>query len=113
MRPLQLALKFMEVFFGGEGIEALRPLFAKNLKFKGPLYSSSTAEEYIQALKSDPPKGLDYRILGLNEKAASARLVYLFFKPGVRTPMEQTFQVADGKITAMLLNFDTRVFTGK
>ena len=113
MRPLQLALKFMEVFFGGKDIEALRQLFAVDLKFKGPFYSSDTADEYIRALKSDPPRGLDYRILGLNEKKTSARLLYLFSKPGIRTPMDQTFEVNDGKITEMLLNFDAKVFTDR
>ena len=99
MKPLQLALKYLEVFFGGVDMEALRPLFAEDLKFKGPLYASDTAEEYIRALKSDPPRGLDYRILGFNEKETSARLVYFFSKPGVRTPMDQAFEVDDGKIT--------------
>ena len=113
MKPLQLALKYMEVFFGGKDMEALRPLFAKNMQFKGPLYSSETAEEYIRALKSDPPCGLDYRILGLKEHRSSARLLYLLSRPGLRTPMEQTFEVNDGKITKMLLNFDTRIFTDK
>ena len=113
MKPLQLALKYMEVFFGGQDMEALRPLFAKDLKFKGPLYSSNSAEEYIDALKSDPPRGLDYRILGLNEQVSSARLVYLFSKPGIRIPMDQSFEVDDGKITEMLLNFDAGIFTDR
>ena len=113
MKPLQLALKYMEVFFGGKDMEALRPLFAKNMRFKGPLFSSETAEEYIRALKSDPLRGLDYRILGLKENRASARLLYIFSRAGLRTPMEQTFEVNDGKITKMLLNFDARIFTDK
>ena len=105
MKPLQLALKYMEVFFGEQDMEGLRPLFAKDLKFRGPFYSANTAEEYIGTLKSDPPRGLDYRILGLKEKKSSARLLYLFSRPGIRIPMDQTFEVKDGKIIKILLNF--------
>ena len=82
MKPLQLALKYMEVFFGGKDMEALRPLFAKNMQFKGPLYSSETAEEYIRALKSDPPCGLDYRILGLKEHRSRRACYISFLGPG-------------------------------
>ncbi len=39
MRPLALALKYMEIFYGGSDIEALRPLFAKDLTFEGPFFT--------------------------------------------------------------------------
>jgi len=111
MKPMDLALKYMEIFFSGENIEELRPLFAEDLTFRGPLYEFNSAEDYIDSLKLDPPEGFGYEIIGSFEDSSSARLVYRFTKPGVSTLMAQLFKVSGDKISKIVLVFDTSAFT--
>jgi hypothetical protein len=108
---MELALKYMEIFFSGENIEELRHLFAEDLTFRGPLYEFNSAEDYIDSLKSDPPQGFAYEILSSFENSSSARLVYRFSKPGVSTLMAQLFEVSDDKISKIVLVFDTSAFS--
>ncbi len=107
MKPMELALKYMEIFFSGEDIEELSHLFAEDLTFRGPLYEFNSAQDYINSLKSDPPRGFAYEIIGSFEDSSSARLVYRFTKPGVSTLMAQLFEVRDDKIIKIVLVFDT------
>ena len=111
MKPMELALKYMEIFFSGENLEELGDLFAKDLTFRGPLYEFNSAEDYIDSLKSDPPQEFAYEILSSFESSSSARLVYRFTKPGVSTLMAQLFEVSDDKISKIVLVFDTSAFT--
>ncbi len=111
MKPMELALKYMEIFFSGENIEELRHLFAEDLTFRGPLYEFNSAQDYIHSLKLDPPREFTYEIIGSFENSSSARLVYRFTKPGVSTLMAQLFEVSDDKINKIVLVFDTGVFS--
>lgn len=110
MRPSDLALKYMEIFFSGENLETLTDLFADDLTFEGPFHSFDTAHDYIASLKSGPPVGLAYEIIHVFEDEHSACVVYQFSKAGISTPMAQLFEVADGKISKILLIFDTGPF---
>lgn len=111
MRPLELAQKYMEIFFSGDNVEELSKLLANDFSFRGPFYDFDTAEDYIKALQSDPPKGFAYKIISSFENDSSACLVYQFVKPGVCEPMAQMFETSHGKITKILLIFDTGAFT--
>ncbi len=111
MKPMELALKYMEIFFSGEDIEELSHLFAEDLTFRDPLYEFNSAQDYINSLKSDPPRGFAYEIIGSFEDSSSARLVYRFTKPGVSTLMAQLFEVRDDKISKIVLVFDTGALT--
>ena len=111
MKPMELALKYMEIFFSGENLEELKHLFAEDLTFRGPLYEFNSSEDYINSLKSDPPQGFTYEILSSFENRSSARLVYRFTKPGVSTLMAQLFEVSDDKISKIVLVFDTSAFS--
>ncbi|MEE8462361.1 MAG: nuclear transport factor 2 family protein [Acidobacteriota bacterium] len=111
MKPMELALKYMEIFFCGEDIDELSHLFAEDLTFRGPLYETNSAQDYINSLKSDPPRGFAYEIIGSFEDSSSARLVYRFTKPGVSTLMAQLFEVRDDKISKIVLVFDTGALT--
>ncbi len=108
---MELALKYMEIFFSGENIEELRPLFAEDFTFRGPLYEFNSAQDYIHSLKLDPPRGFAYEIISSFEDSTSARLVYRFTKPGVSTLMAQLFEVSAEKIIKMVLVFDTGALT--
>ena len=110
MRPLALALKYMEIFYGGSDIEALRPLFAKDLTFEGPFYTFDSAEAYLDSLRKEPPEGLDYELLQTFEKESHVCLIYQFSKPGISIPMAQLFEIENDKISKIILIFDTGAF---
>ena len=86
-------------------------LFADDLVFEGPFYRSSTAKEYMDRLREDPPADVHYVMEKAYADENSACLVYLFSKPGVETRMAQTFEIADGKIGKIKLVFDSNAFT--
>ncbi|MFQ5545623.1 MAG: nuclear transport factor 2 family protein [Acidiferrobacterales bacterium] len=111
MRPLALAQKYMDCVFSDANIEALNDLLADEFTFKGPLYEFDSVDAYIQSLQSDPPQGFEYEMIQSFETESCACLVYQFSKPGVSVPMAQIFEISNGKISRILLIFDTRLFT--
>ena len=111
MKPLELAHKYMALFYDGGSLDSLSQLLGENFSFTGPFHQFQSASEYIESLKSDPPIDMQYTILHAYEDESSACLVYQFSKNGISTPMAQTFEVSDGKISRILLVFDATVFT--
>ena len=91
MEPLDLAIKYMEIFYDGGDFEELREYLSIDLVFEEPFYSYDNANDYIVAMQADPPKGFTYKLLRQYEDATSACLIYKFSKPGVSTIMVQTF----------------------
>ena len=110
MRPLELANKYMKTVFTGTDLDDLYQLFTIDLSFKGPLYEFDTAEAYIKSLKSDPPTDFEFTMINSFETESSACLIYHFSKPGVSCPMAQLFEISSGKISKILLMFDTGAF---
>lgn len=110
MKPLELAAKYMEIFFGGGSMEPLLDLLQPNLVFEGPFFRGESAEEYVESLQSDPPRGLSYEIISRYETETEACIIYKFMKAGITTAMAQKFEVSGGKISKILLIFDTGVF---
>lgn len=110
MKPLELALKYLEIFFSGENLDELKSLFADNVSFTGPIYQFSSADSYINSLKKDPPKGMKYEIIKSFEYENSACVIYQFTKENVSIPMAQLFETEDGKINKIVLIFDSKDF---
>ena len=110
MKPLELALKYMDIVFNGKNPDELNNLFADEFIFSGPFNKFDTAEDYIKSLKTDPPLGFEYKILRTFEGESSVCLVYQFSKPGVSVPMAQLFETNCGKISRIMLIFDTAAF---
>jgi len=110
MKPLQLARRYMDIFYSGEQIEALMDILAEQCHFKGPLYEFYTSRDYVSSLLKDPPKNMSYQELSALECGNSACIIYQFVKGSIETPMCQYFIVGDGKIIDILLIFDTHVF---
>ena len=110
-RPLELAESYMKSFFGQAPLEMMSALFAVDLEFEGPFYQSSTAKQYMDRLREDPPVDVHYVMERAYEDQNSACLIYLFSKTGVETRMVQTFEIADDKIQKIRLLFDTNAFT--
>ncbi len=110
MSPLDLALEYMNIFFSGVKIETLANIFAKDLVFEGPFHRFTSADDYIKALLSEPPVECEYKLLKTFENKSDVCLVYQFFKLGVSATMAQVFETKNGKITKILLLFDTGRF---
>lgn len=110
MEPLSLAKQYMKIFFESGSPDSLAEILDDECTFKGPFYTFDSAKAYIDSLKSDPPENVTYKILESYENAESACLVYEFSKPGISVVMTQTFKVSSGKISDILLVFDTAAF---
>ena len=107
MKPLKIALKFLDTFYHEDDAELLRELLHPDLSFEGPMYEFSSAGDFIESLKQDPPRDMDYRITKSFTDDNSVCLVYDFSKTGVTTPMVQLFDIDNGKIRRIRLVFDT------
>jgi len=110
-KPLDLVESYMKSFFGQAPLEMMDNLLAGDLNFDGPFHKSSTAKEYLDSLRENPPIDASYKMEETFECEKSVCLIYLFSKPGVITRMAQTFEIADGKICKIKLVFDTNAFT--
>lgn len=100
----------MEVFFSGKNVEKLSNILAEDLTFEGPFHKFESADDYINSLRLDPPIGCEYRLIKSFEDESNACLVYQFFKPSICVLMAQVFETSNGKITRILLIFDTGCF---
>ncbi|MFQ5470979.1 MAG: hypothetical protein ACE5EH_11855 [Gammaproteobacteria bacterium] len=107
MSPLELANKYLEIFYSGTNLEDLKLILSPNFRFRGPLFKFDLSEDYINTLKQNPPDGLSYKIMHAYEEHSSACIVYEFIKDETSTPMAQVFEVSEGKITNILLLFDS------
>ena len=112
MKPLELAHRFLEVFFSGKDLVRLLPLCHDDLQFDGPFYQGNSAKDYIDALIADPPEGMTYRILTEYVNGNDVCVIYQFSKGEISTPMVQRFICEEGKIAKIQLIFDTVPFSG-
>ncbi len=110
MAPLDVALKYMDIFFSGRELERLREILADDLVFSGPLYQFDSSRAYLESLQSAPPVDCSYKIVQAFENGPLVNLIYEFSKPSLRTHMSQLFEIRHDKIASMLLIFDTRKF---
>ena len=111
MKPIDLALRYMEIFYSGKDLDRLKNILAEDLSFTGPLYTFSSAEEYINSLKEDSPRGMKYEIIKSFEDENGACLIYNFHKESISITMAQWFEVKADKISKINLIFDTDAFT--
>ena len=63
MNPLELAEKYMDCVFKTGDLEALRKIFSDDLKFSGPFYNFDSADDYVNALRNNPPENFKYKII--------------------------------------------------
>ena len=110
MGPLDMARKYMTILFDKGDLNELANVLAENLYFSGPFYEFHSADAYIDALKSGPPRDFQYEMIGAYEDGTTACLMYQFQKPGVSVPMAQYFETRHDRISRILLVFDTAPF---
>ena len=110
MEALDLALRYMEIFYSGRNIDALRPLLANDFIFEGPFYQFDSADGYLDSLSKDPPINMKYEIIYSFEKETRVCLIYRFSKKGISTIMTQVFEMSGQKIQKIILIFDSNPF---
>lgn len=57
-KPLDLALKYMDIFYNSGRIDELCSILAADGIFEGPLNTFISAADYITVLPLDPPRKL-------------------------------------------------------
>ena len=110
MTPLDIALRYMDIFYSGQELERLDAIMADEMCFEGPFFRFDSAHDYITSLLSDPPVGCEYQLLHTFEKGPMVNLIYEFSKPSIHTIMSQLFEVQEEKITSVRLIFDSGAF---
>ena len=111
MKEIDIAKKYLEIFFESKDFDSLARLFDKNLDFKGPFYEFGSAHDYIESLKSSPPIDVSYKIVEEFSSQNSVCIIYNFTKNGKSTLMSQTFWFADGRIKKIRLIFNPEEIT--
>ncbi len=110
MKPLDVALQYMGIFFSGQDLDRLYNILTDDVKFSGPFYQFESAQDYIESLQSDPPVECQYTLVQVFENGPFVNVIYQFSKPYVCAHMSQLFEVHNDKITKVLLIFDTGKF---
>ena len=100
-------LRYLEIFKSAGPFEELEVLFHPTMRFRGPLFSADNAASYIEALRRDPPQGVDYDLISSFENDQEALLVIDFIKASERTPMVVWGKFSDDRIKALTLIFDS------
>ncbi len=109
MTQLDLALEFLRRFCRGE-VAGLEAVLAEDLRLRGPFGHFDSRADYLASLAEDPPEEATFRILQAFEAGDRVGLFYSFEKPDVTATMAQLCTFADGRITEILLVFDSRDF---
>ncbi len=100
-------LRYLEIFKNAGPFEELESIFHRKMRFRGPLFSADDASSYIEALRREPPKGVNYDLISSFESDQEALLVIDFIKTPRRTPMVVWGKFSDDKIKALTLIFDS------
>ena len=109
MNNQHLVIEFVKRFCAGD-IDGLTPLSAAELQLKGPLYQFASRDDYLDALRKDPPDKSGYRLLSVTDSSESVSIFYEYVKTDGIITVAQLFRFKDQKISEMLLVFDSREF---
>ncbi|MCU7844518.1 MAG: nuclear transport factor 2 family protein [Candidatus Thiodiazotropha sp. (ex Monitilora ramsayi)] len=102
-----IASTYLHCFCAGD-IDALSPLFTRDLIFDGPFHRFTSARDYLRCLHDDPPQPCGYRVLSLTENRDEVVLLYDYLKPRHPVRIAQRFRFRQQRISEILLIFDTR-----
>ena len=108
---LGLVHLYLKIFASGKDFDHLTIIFHPDLHFHGPLFQSSSARTYIDALKTDPPKGVQILDIEISESGNEIVANYTFVKPDISpVSMQQTFTLENNLIKTIRLEFDPSLF---
>lgn len=107
MTNRDLALAFVRYFAAGD-LGGLRTLLAPDLRFRGPLLRTNTADAYLDALASGPLQPAEARILHVGAGAEAVSVFYDYIRPAGLLTVAQLFRFQDGLIAETVVVFDAR-----
>ena len=110
MNKKAIIFKYFKYFFDQFDPQELSSIFNEDLKFKGPFFSFSSKEEYINSLINDPPLNTKYEIINIYEDNNSVCVLYTFKKEKITCEMSQYFLFENNKIKEIKLIFDSKKF---
>jgi len=107
MKPLRIAVKFLDTYYNEADPELLREFVHPEFTYEGPGLFLTTADDYIESTRQDPPQDVKYKIVKSFSDESSVCLVYEFKKPGIRTTMVLLFDIENGKISRIRHVYDS------
>lgn len=110
MSLVKIALSYLDIFVSSENMGRILDLCVPNLSFQGPLFTFSSVQQYVDALKEDPPINCSYELIEAYENEDSVCLIYNFIKGEKVTLMSQMFSFSGNKISKITLVFDASNF---
>ncbi len=102
-------MEYLAHFCAGN-VDGVASLLAVDLDFKGPFHQFSLSADYVQSLRDAPPDQCAYHVLAVTEGENSVSIYYDYQKESGALTVAQLFGFTDGRISSMLLVFDTRSF---
>jgi len=94
-------MAFLQRFCQGDA-DGLAPPRDPALGFRGPLHRFSSAAQYLQSLRTDPPGRRAYRVLSVTEDAGTVAVFWACDGPGEVLLRARLFQVRNGRIAAIV-----------
>lgn len=76
MSPLDLALKYMDIFYSTASPTGLEEIMDPDCVFEGPFHHFSSAKAYIHSLVDSPPRNMNVTVLESYQNNRSACLSY-------------------------------------
>lgn len=111
MNALELAHRYLDIFYNGKDPAKLAEILDANFKFEGPFNKCNSATQYVNTLVKDPPRNMQYQIVDQFGDQKSACVIYLFSKDEIKSNMVQYFRIRDNRISEILLIFDSADFS--
>jgi len=107
MSNKDLAIEFVKRFCAGD-IDGLESLLADDARLKGPLHQFASRDDYLDALRRDPPEKGGYRLLSVAESDESVSVFYEYRKASGAMTVAQLFGFRGRRISEILVVFDGR-----
>jgi len=106
MLPVDTVMRFLKIFFSGNDYDDISYLLNNEFLYESPIFSTESAEEYINRLKNSPRIDSSYTILKIFNDSGFINIIYEYKKGEIATPVSQLFELKDGKISTILLIYD-------
>lgn len=107
MKPLYLAMRYMEIVYEQHTYTELQKLLHPKFKFEAPDVLYNSREAYLIALRSNPPVKEPYKILKFYENPNSACLIYRYAN---RMLICQIFEISESMLLEVKLIYNPSDF---
>jgi hypothetical protein len=97
----------MEIVYEQHRYTELQNMLHPKFKFEAPGVLHTTRDDYLEALRSNPPANEPYHIIKFYENPNSACLIYRY---GKKALICQTFEINEGKISQIKLIYNPAEF---